>query len=102
MDPILGRDAELEQAIDILMRRRQNNPLLVGEPGVGKTAIAEALAQRIAAGAVPGPLKPMAVRSLDLGLLQAGAGVRGVRAAAEIRGRRRLRHAGDSSMRRTR
>jgi type VI secretion system protein VasG len=77
LDPILGRDAELEQVIDILMRRRQNNPLLVGEPGVGKTAVAEALAQRIAAGTVPGPLKAMAVRSLDLGLLQAGAGVRG-------------------------
>ncbi len=77
LDPILGRDAELAQVIDILMRRRQNNPLLVGEPGVGKTAIAEALASRIAAGAVPAPLRAMAVRSLDLGLLQAGAGVRG-------------------------
>ncbi|MBK1660905.1 AAA family ATPase, partial [Paracraurococcus ruber] len=77
LDPILGRDAELAQVIDILMRRRQNNPLLVGEPGVGKTAVAEALAQRIAAGEVPAPLRGMAVRSLDLGLLQAGAGVRG-------------------------
>jgi len=77
LDPIVGRDVELAQVIDILMRRRQNNPLLVGEPGVGKTAIAEALAQQIAAGAVPGPLRSMAVRSLDLGLLQAGAGVRG-------------------------
>ncbi len=77
MDPVLGRDAEIRQVIDILMRRRQNNPILVGEPGVGKTAAAEGFALRIAAGDVPEPLRNVSVRSLDLGLLQAGAGVKG-------------------------
>ncbi len=77
MDPVLGRDAEIRQVIDILMRRRQNNPILTGEPGVGKTAAAEGFALRIAAGEVPEPLRNVAVRSLDLGLLQAGAGVKG-------------------------
>lgn len=72
-----GRDAEIRQVIDVMMRRRQNNPILVGEPGVGKTAIVEGLAQRIASGDVPPPLKSMVVRTLDLGLLQAGAGVKG-------------------------
>jgi len=77
MDPIVGRDAEIRQVIDILMRRRQNNPILTGEPGVGKTAVAEGFAQRIAAGTVPEPLKKVVLRSLDLGLLQAGAGLKG-------------------------
>jgi type VI secretion system protein VasG len=77
MDPVLGREAEIRQVIDILMRRRQNNPILTGEPGVGKTAIAEGLAQRIASGQVPEPLRKVVLRSLDLGLLQAGAGLKG-------------------------
>ncbi len=77
IDPVVGRDAEIRQVIDVLMRRRQNNPILTGEAGVGKTAVVEGLAVRIAAGDVPDPLKGVAVRTLDLGLLQAGAGVKG-------------------------
>ncbi len=77
IDPILGRDSEIRQVIDILTRRRQNNPILTGEPGVGKTAVAEGLALRIAAGDVPDALKNVKLLSLDLGLLQAGAGVKG-------------------------
>ena len=77
IDPILGRDAEIRQVIDILTRRRQNNAILTGEAGVGKTAVAEGFALRIAAGDVPPPLQKVSVRSLDIGLLQAGAGVRG-------------------------
>jgi len=77
IDPILGRDAEIRQMVDILTRRRQNNPILTGEPGVGKTAVAEGLALRIAAGDVPDALKGVKLMSLDLGLLQAGAGVKG-------------------------
>jgi type VI secretion system protein VasG len=77
IDPVLGRDAEIRQVIDILTRRRQNNPILTGEAGVGKTAVVEGLALRIAAGDVPPPLKPVVLRTLDLGLLQAGAGVKG-------------------------
>ncbi len=77
IDPILGRDAEIRQVIDILTRRRQNNPILTGEAGVGKTAVVEGFAQRIAAGDVPPALLRAVVRTLDLGLLQAGAGVRG-------------------------
>ena len=77
LDPVVGREAELRQVIDILMRRRQNNPLLTGEAGVGKTAVVEALATRVAAGTVPAKLAGVAVRVLDLGLLQAGAGVKG-------------------------
>ena len=77
IDPILGRDAEIRQMIDILTRRRQNNPILTGEPGVGKTAVVEGLALRIAAGDVPDALKRVKLMSLDLGLLQAGAGVKG-------------------------
>jgi type VI secretion system protein VasG len=77
IDPILGRDAEIRQIVDILTRRRQNNPILTGEAGVGKTAVVEGFAARIAAGDVPDPLKNVSVRSLDLGLLQAGAGVKG-------------------------
>ncbi|MBA1984277.1 AAA family ATPase, partial [Escherichia coli] len=65
------------QCIDILLRRRQNNPILVGAPGVGKTAVAEGLARRIAEVSVPPPLRDVALLSLDLGLLQAGAGVKG-------------------------
>ncbi|MGY4495212.1 type VI secretion system ATPase TssH [Pseudomonas sp. TE3610] len=77
IDPVFGRDNEIRQVIDILSRRRKNNPLLVGEPGVGKTALVEGLALRIADGNVPDSLKPVSVRTLDLGLLQAGAGVKG-------------------------
>ena len=77
IDPIVGRDSEIRQCIDILLRRRQNNPILVGAPGVGKTAVVEGLALRIAAGDVPPPLKEVSVLVLDLGLLQAGAGVKG-------------------------
>ena len=77
IDPVLGRDAEIRQAIDILSRRRKNNPILVGEAGVGKTAIVEGLALRIAAGDVPDHLKNVDLWGLDLGLLQAGASVKG-------------------------
>jgi type VI secretion system protein VasG len=77
IDPVLGRDPEIRQVIDILTRRRQNNPILTGEAGVGKTAVVEGFALRIAAGDVPEPLKKVALRTLDLGLLQAGAGVKG-------------------------
>lgn len=77
IDPVLGRDTEIRQLIDILMRRRQNNPILTGEAGVGKTAVVEGLALRIVAGEVPPPLRHVALRTLDLGLLQAGASVRG-------------------------
>jgi type VI secretion system protein VasG len=77
IDPVLGRDAEIRQVVDILTRRRQNNPILTGEAGVGKTAVVEGFAMRIAAGDVPEPLKNVAVRTLDLGLLQAGAGIKG-------------------------
>jgi type VI secretion system protein VasG len=77
IDPILGRDAEIRQMIDILMRRRQNNPILTGEAGVGKTAVVEGLAQRVATGDVPEILRQVRILTLDLGLLQAGAGVKG-------------------------
>jgi len=77
IDAVLGRDAEIRQMIDILLRRRQNNPILTGEPGVGKTAVVEGLALRIAAADVPEPLLNVALRTLDLGLLQAGASVKG-------------------------
>jgi type VI secretion system protein VasG len=77
IDPILGRDGEIRQVIDILTRRRQNNPILTGEAGVGKTAVVEGFAMRIAAGDVPPALREVVVRTLDIGLLQAGAGVRG-------------------------
>ncbi|AGA26731.1 type VI secretion system ATPase TssH [Singulisphaera acidiphila] len=77
IDPVLGRDAEVRQMVDILIRRRQNNPILTGEAGVGKTAVVEGLAARIAAGDVPEPLRKVVLRTLDLGLLQAGAGVKG-------------------------
>ncbi len=77
IDPVFGRDNEIRQMIDILSRRRKNNPILVGEPGVGKTALVEGLALRIAEGNVPDSLKTVSIRGLDLGLLQAGAGVKG-------------------------
>ncbi|HVV67760.1 MAG TPA: type VI secretion system ATPase TssH [Gammaproteobacteria bacterium] len=77
IDPVLGRDEEIRQVMDILMRRRQNNPILIGEPGVGKTAIVEGLALRIKQGEVPPALRNVTVRTLDLGLLQAGAGIKG-------------------------
>ena len=77
IDPVLGRDEEIRQCIDILTRRRQNNPIMTGEAGVGKTAVVEGFALRIAEGDVPDPLKGVALRTLDLGLLQAGASVKG-------------------------
>ncbi|MDI5983666.1 type VI secretion system ATPase TssH [Halomonas sp. M4R5S39] len=77
IDPVIGRDEEIRQMIDILMRRRQNNPLLTGEAGVGKTAVVEGFAVRLASGDVPPPLKDVSLRSLDVGLLQAGASVKG-------------------------
>jgi type VI secretion system protein VasG len=77
IDPVLGRDSEIRQVIDILTRRRQNNPILTGEAGVGKTAVVEGFALRVVAGDVPPPLKNVTVRTLDLALLQAGAGVKG-------------------------
>jgi len=77
LDPIVGRDEEIRQIIDILMRRRQNNPILIGEAGVGKTAVVEGFAMRLASGDVPPQLKNVALKVLDLGLLQAGASMKG-------------------------
>ena len=77
IDPVFGRDSEIRQMVDILSRRRKNNPILVGEPGVGKTALVEGLALRIAENNVPSNLKDVSILTLDLGLLQAGAGVKG-------------------------
>jgi type VI secretion system protein VasG len=77
VDPVIGRDTEIRQAIDILMRRRQNNPILTGEAGVGKTAVVEGLALRIALDDVPDVLKGVEIHTLDMGLLQAGASVKG-------------------------
>jgi type VI secretion system protein VasG len=77
LDPIVGRDEEIRQVIDILMRRRQNNPLLTGEAGVGKTAVVEGFAMKIASGEVPPPLLDVQLRTLDVGLLQAGASMKG-------------------------
>ena len=77
IDPVSGRDEEIRQIVDVLMRRRQNNPLLAGEAGVGKTAVVEGLALRLAAGDVPPPLRDVSLYLLDIGLLQAGAGVKG-------------------------
>ena len=77
IDPVLGRDSETRQIVDILTRRRQNNPILTGEAGVGKTAVVEGFALKIAAGEVPDALKDVELLSLDLGLLQAGAGMKG-------------------------
>ncbi|MHC5005000.1 MAG: type VI secretion system ATPase TssH, partial [Planctomycetota bacterium] len=77
IDPIVGRDEEIRQIVDILMRRRQNNPILTGEAGVGKTAVVEGFAQRLAQGDVPPPLQNVTLRALDVGLLQAGASMKG-------------------------
>ncbi|MGY3230491.1 type VI secretion system protein VasG [Luteibacter sp. HA06] len=77
IDPVVGRDDEIRQVVDILMRRRQNNPMLVGEAGVGKTAVVEGFAQRIVAGDVPPSLRDVELRVLDVGLLQAGASMKG-------------------------
>jgi type VI secretion system protein VasG len=77
IDPVVGRDEEIRQIIDILMRRRQNNPILTGEAGVGKTAVVEGFALRIASGDVPPPLRDVSLRVLDIGLLQAGASMKG-------------------------
>ncbi|HTH60793.1 MAG TPA: type VI secretion system ATPase TssH [Paraburkholderia sp.] len=77
IDPVFGRDREIQQVIDVLARRRKNNPILVGEPGVGKTALVEGLALRVAEGTVPEVIRDVRILTLDLGLLQAGAGVKG-------------------------
>ena len=77
IDPVVGRDDEIRQIVDILMRRRQNNPILTGEAGVGKTAVVEGFARRIASGDVPPSLKGVTLRALDVGLLQAGASMKG-------------------------
>ncbi|MEJ2158407.1 MAG: type VI secretion system ATPase TssH [Desulfobacteraceae bacterium] len=77
IDPVIARDEEIRQMADILIRRRQNNPILTGEAGVGKTVVVEGFALRVVDGDVPGPLKDVEIRSLDLGLLQAGAGIKG-------------------------
>ena len=77
MDPVVGRDPEIRQIIDILMRRRQNNPILTGEAGVGKTAVVEGFAMRVARGDVPPAMRNVSVRALDIGLMQAGASVKG-------------------------
>ena len=77
IDAIIGRDGEIRQIVDILLRRRQNNPILVGEAGVGKTAVAEGFAKRLAEGDVPPSLKGVTLRALDIGLMQAGASVKG-------------------------
>ncbi|KWZ31227.1 type VI secretion system ATPase TssH [Burkholderia anthina] len=77
IDPVFGRDREIRQMIDVLARRRKNNPILVGEPGVGKTALVEGLALRVAEGSVPETIRDTRILTLDLGLLQAGAGVKG-------------------------
>src|SRR5580698_685223 len=77
IDPVLGRDFEIRQVVDILMRRRQNNPILTGEAGVGKTAVVEGFALRIAKGDIPPALRDVSLRTLDLGLLQAGASMKG-------------------------
>jgi type VI secretion system protein VasG len=77
IDSIVGRDAEIRQVVDILLRRRQNNPILVGEAGVGKTAVVEGFARRIADGDVPPALQGVTLRSLDIALMQAGASVKG-------------------------
>ncbi|MEO1018078.1 MAG: type VI secretion system ATPase TssH [Pseudomonadota bacterium] len=77
IDPITGRDSEIRRIVDILLRRRQNNPIVVGEAGVGKTAVVEGLALRIAAGDVPPALQDISLRALDVGLLQAGASMKG-------------------------
>ncbi len=77
LDPVIGREKEIRQVVDILLRRRQNNPILTGEAGVGKTAVVEGLALRVATGDVPAVLKDVEIRTLDMGLLQAGASVKG-------------------------
>ncbi|KWF63754.1 type VI secretion system ATPase TssH [Burkholderia pseudomultivorans] len=77
IDPVFGRDREIQQMVDVLARRRKNNPILVGEPGVGKTALVEGLALRVAEGSVPAVIRDVRILTLDLGLLQAGAGVKG-------------------------
>lgn len=77
IDPVFGRDREIQQMVDVLARRRKNNPILVGEPGVGKTALVEGLALRVAVGSVPNVIREVRILTLDLGLLQAGAGVKG-------------------------
>ena len=77
IDPIFGRHREIRQVVDILARRRKNNPIIVGEPGVGKTALVEGLALAVAKGEVPDALRPIELLGLDLGLLQAGASVKG-------------------------
>lgn len=77
MDPVVGRDDEIRQIIDVLMRRRQNNPILTGEAGVGKTAVVEGFAQKLASGQVPPALQGMRLHMLDIGAMQAGASMKG-------------------------
>jgi type VI secretion system protein VasG len=77
IDPVTGRDEEIRQIVDILMRRRQNNPILTGEAGVGKTAVVEGFAVRLARGDVPPPLQDVSLYTLDIGPLQAGASMKG-------------------------
>src|SRR5262249_1544344 len=77
IDPVFGRDAEIRQAVDVLARRRKNNPIIVGEAGVGKTALLEGLAVRVVEGKLPEVLRGVEILGLDIGLLQAGAGVKG-------------------------
>src|SRR5690606_20981260 len=77
IDPVFGRDPEIRQMVDILARRRKNNPICVGDPGVGKTAVIEGLAVRVAEGDVPELLKDVTILGLDMGALEAGAGVKG-------------------------
>src|SRR5262249_52160264 len=76
-DPLIGRTAELERTVQVLCRRRKNNPIFVGDPGVGKTALVEGLALRIYAGSVPGPLRAAAIYALDMGAVLAGTKFRG-------------------------
>ncbi|EAQ43290.1 probable ClpA/B-type chaperone, partial [Roseobacter sp. MED193] len=86
IDPIVGRDEEIRQIVDILMRRRQNNPILTGEAGVGKTAVVEGFALRIARGDVPPALQNVRLLALDIGLLQAGASMKGEFETAMVSG----------------
>jgi type VI secretion system protein VasG len=104
IDPVIGRDPEIRQIVDVLMRRRQNNPILTGEAGVGKTAVVEGFALRIAEGDVPPMLRDVSLRMLDVGLMQAGArraSSRSACARSSRRSRRRRPRSSSSSTRHT-